>query len=94
MFCNSHCWQIAVELLHSRCDLNATICTKHSDFLGEGDSVAEKSWLDSVFVPFVQHALGSALASLSVEARNYFLHKPNLQKLFFNKPNLQKLCLK
>ena len=26
--------------------------------------------------------LGSALASLSVEARNYFLNKPNLQKLF------------
>ena len=27
------------------------------------------------------YILGSALASLSVEARNYFLNKPNLQKL-------------
>ena len=56
----------------------------------------------------VCHILGSALASLSVEARNYFLNKPNLQKLFpkstlswetiwnyfLNKPNLQKLFLK
>jgi len=55
-----------------------------------------------------RYALGSALASLSVEARNYFLNKPNLQKLFpkstlswetiwnyfLNKPNLQKLFLK
>ena len=31
---------------------------------------------------FSGHSLGSALASLSVEARNYFLNKPNLQKLF------------
>ena len=52
--------------------------------------------------------LGSALASLSVEARNYFLNKPNLQKLFpkstlkwetirnyfLKKPSLQKLFLK
>ena len=28
------------------------------------------------------YVLGSALASLSVEARIYFLNKPNLQKLF------------
>ena len=28
------------------------------------------------------YILGGALASLSVEARNYFLNKPNLQKLF------------
>ena len=28
------------------------------------------------------YILGSALASLSVEARSYFLNKPNLQKLF------------
>ena len=54
------------------------------------------------------YTLGSALASLSVGARNYFLNKPNLQKLFpkstlswetiwnyfLNKPNLQKLFLK
>jgi len=52
--------------------------------------------------------LGSALASLSVEARIYFLNKPNLQKLFpkstlswetiwnhfLNQHNLQKLFLK
>ena len=59
-------------------------------------------------VCFVLYVLGSALASLSVEARNYFLNKPNLQKLFpkstlnwetiwnyfLNKPNLQKQFLK
>ena len=34
------------------------------------------------YIYIYMYTLGSALASLSVEARNYFLNKPNLQKLF------------
>ena len=31
----SHCWQIALELLHQGCDLNARICTKQCVFSGK-----------------------------------------------------------
>ena len=30
-----HCWRIALELLHHRCDLNVRICTKHCVFSGK-----------------------------------------------------------
>ena len=63
----------------------------------ERDEIHSKHFLAAWYD---DNRLGRALASLSVEARCYFLNKPNLQKLFLkstqfakknyflNKPNL------
>ena len=75
--------------------------------MGPWDYTGDSSWISAIYW-VITYSLGSALASLPVEARNYFLNRPNLQKLFpkstlswetiwnyfLNKPNLQKLFLK